>query len=222
LWHGRHIFTTAESVIKITTYLATKSAGFFKDMVMIVIFYFFANLYGKDILNFFKKSMPITKGEANKLSSEVSNVMGVVFYSILLTAMFEGFLFAVLGVSFGYDALFLGVMYGFASLIPIVGGALMWIPLAILEYSQGHIISAVVIVLYSIVIISIIADTFIKPIIIKFIGTKLTKSQANMNELLVFFSILAGLSSFGFWGMILGPAITTFFISIIKLYQLKR
>jgi len=36
--------------------------------------------------------------------------------------------------------------------------------------------------------------------------------------MLIFFSILAGMSSYGFWGMILGPAITSFLIAISKVY----
>jgi predicted PurR-regulated permease PerM len=147
--------------------------------------------------------------------------MGVVFYSILVTAMFEGVLFALIAMFFDYDALFLGIMYGFASLVPIIGGALMWVPVAIIEYTNGNVANAIIIALYSIIVISIIADTFIKPIIIKFINQKLTKHPTYINELLIFFSIIAGLSTFGFWGMILGPAITTFFISIVKLYQVK-
>ena len=40
-----------------------------------------------------------------------------------------------------------------------------------------------------------------------------------INELLIFFSIVAGLSTFGFWGMIIGPAMVTFFISIMNLLK---
>ena len=36
---------------------------------------------------------------------------------------------------------------------------------------------------------------------------------------LIFFSIVAGLSTFGFWGMIIGPAMVTFFISIMHLLK---
>ena len=34
--------------------------------------------------------------------------------------------------------------------------------------------------------------------------------------------MIAGISTFGFWGLILGPAIVTFFISTIKLYTLLK
>ena len=51
--------------------------------------------------------------------------------------------------------------------------------------------------------------------------TKDIKSNTKVNELLIFFSIIAGLSTFGFWGMILGPAITTLFISSLKLLHIR-
>jgi predicted PurR-regulated permease PerM len=54
--------------------------------------------------------------------------------------------------------------------------------------------------------------------IIKYIKEDILHSSIKINELLIFFSILAGMSSYGFWGMILGPAITAFLIAITRLY----
>jgi len=83
----------------------------------------------------------------------------------------------------------------------------------------GNTGNALLITLYSIVIISIVADTFVKPMIIKYIDINFIKSSTKINELLIFFSILAGLTAFGFWGMVLGPAITAFFMALLKLYE---
>ena len=96
----------------------------------------------------------------------------------------------------------------------------MWLPFMIYEFSIGDTTNAIFIAVYSIVVISIIADTFIKPLIIKGINKKvLNDSKTQMNELVIFFSIIAGLTTFGFWGMILGPAITAFFLTILKLFE---
>jgi len=94
----------------------------------------------------------------------------------------------------------------------------MWVPMSLYLYAQGDSESAIQIALYSIIVISIIADTFIKPLIIKYIKLEL-KNSIELNPLLIFFSIVAGLSSFGFWGVVLGPAITSLFISILKFYN---
>jgi predicted PurR-regulated permease PerM len=50
----------------------------------------------------------------------------------------------------------------------------------------------------------------------------MVKTPTAVNELLIFFAIFAGLTTFGFWGMILGPAITTLFLSLLKLYKLLK
>jgi len=215
----------AQLSTKALSYLASigrNSAGFLKDMLLIVVFFFFALLNGKDLVDYFKSVMPIDAKEVNIVFSEVTNVMSVVFYSILLSAIFQGALFSIIGICFGYDGLLLGIFYGFASLIPVVGGALMWIPLCAIEVAHGNTATAIIIATYSIVVISIIADTFIKPLIIKYINDKMVKTPTNVNELLIFFAIFAGLTTFGFWGMILGPAITTLFISLLKLYKLLK
>ncbi len=195
------------------------SAGFLKNALLIIIFYFFANYNGRAIINFFKKVIRLPQQDTTLLGFELSSVMSVVFYSIIATAMFEGALFGIAVGLMGYDGLLFGIMYGFASLIPVIGGALMWLPFMFYEFSLGNSGSAVFIALYSIIIISIIADTFIKPMIIKYINLRVIKIEAKMNELLIFFAIIAGLSSFGFWGMILGPAITAFFLALIKLLE---
>jgi predicted PurR-regulated permease PerM len=148
--------------------------------------------------------------------------MSVVFYSIILNAMFQGVLFGVAISFMGYNGLLFGIMYGFASLIPVIGGVIMWLPFTLYEFSLGNNSNALFIALYSIVMISIIADTFIKPLIIKEINTRVLKEDdAKMNELVIFFAIIAGLTTFGFWGMILGPAITALFLTILKLFEAR-
>lgn len=202
-------------------FIGKNSANFLKDMFLIIVFFFFSNLYGKELVHYAKNLTPLENKEIDLVFGEVANVMSVLFYSILVTAIFEGALFSIIGILFGYDGLLLGILYGFASLIPVIGGALMWIPICTYELARGNVLEAVIIASYSIIVISIIADTFIKPLIIKYINT-FSKVPTKINELLIFFAIIAGLSTFGFWGMILGPAITALFISILKLYELLK
>ncbi len=217
-----NIATLATEALNIIAKVGAKSAGFITDVGFIIVFYFFVVYYGKAMAGFFLEITPLEREHTLRLFNGTTNVMSVVFYSILVTAIFEGALFAIVAYIFDYDALLFGILYGFASLIPIVGAALMWVPISLYELSQGNVASAIFIALYTIIIISIVADTFVKPIIIKYINLALLKSKVVVNELIVFFAILAGLSTFGFWGMIIGPAITTFFISLLRLYRDMR
>jgi predicted PurR-regulated permease PerM len=217
------ISSYTQKIAQIASYIAAKSANFLKDILLILIFYFFANLYGKELIAYIEKIIPLPQKEINTLFESLANVMGVVFSSILATAIFEGILFGIIAQIYGYNGIMFAIFYGFASLIPVVGGILMWLPLSLHQYFLGNTSASLIIAFYSIIIISIVADTFIKPLIIKFIDEKLIKKEVFINELLIFFSIVAGLSTYGFWGMIIAPALLTLLISILNIYpQLKK
>lgn len=199
------------------------SLRFFSNMVFILAFYFFANLYGKQILLFFKRVLPLKSEDSQMIFDEMGQTMSVVLYSTLFNAILQGFLFSLVAWYLGYDPFFMGIAYSFASLVPVIGGAIMWMPVAVYEFSLGNTANALVVAIYTIVVISVIADTFIKPVIIDFISKYLIKTTTKINSLLVFFAILAGISTYGFWGIILGPAVTALFISLLKIYDtLKR
>ncbi len=198
--------------------LTTKSAVFIKDAFLIVVFFFFVILYGEKIALFFKKIIPLPENQIKLLFFNISEVMSVVLSSTIITALLEGVLFGFIVSFYGLDFFFFSIMYAFSSLIPIIGGIMMWGPVSLYLYSIGDTKGAIVVAVYSIIVISIIADTFIKPLIIAIIK-KTFDSEIEINSLLIFFSIVAGLSSFGLWGIIIGPAVTTLFISILKFYE---
>ncbi|RLA72199.1 MAG: AI-2E family transporter [Epsilonproteobacteria bacterium] len=216
------ISSIAAKALVIATTVGSYSAKFVKSAMLIIIFYFFAQYHGKTIFRFIKKVIQLPSQDTTLLGFELSSVMNVVFYSIITTAVLEGALFGIAVSFMGYNGLFFGIMYGFVSLLPVVGGVLMWLPFIIYEVTLGHTGNAIFIALYSIIVISIVADTFVKPLIIKEIHMRLIKSQTKINELLIFFAIIAGLTTFGFWGMILGPAITAFFMALLKLIEQRK
>lgn len=211
-----------KNTLSLTGQIGSFSAGYLKNAFVVIIFYFFAQYNGSFVVELLKRVVQMSVDETTMLIKELSAVMSVVFYSIIVNAMFQGVLFGVAISFMGYNGLLFGIMYGFASLIPVVGGVLMWLPFMLYEFSIGNDTNAIFIAVYSIVLISVIADTFIKPLIIKEINRHLLKDDdTKMNELVIFFAIIAGLTTFGFWGMILGPAITSFFLTILKLFEAR-
>ncbi len=198
--------------------MGTKGLAFLKDTFLVVVFYTFIIYNHEDIMQLIASMLPTTRQKARYLLDEISSTIEIVFYSILVTAIFEGLLFGIFVSFYGFNGLLLGFIYGFASLIPVVGGTIVWLPVSLLAWSKIDANAAITIALYSIIVISIIADTFIKPITIKIIKEKLLDSNIKVNELIIFFSIIAGMGSYGFWGMIIGPAVTTFLIATTKAY----
>jgi predicted PurR-regulated permease PerM len=204
-----------------TSYLTVAGGAgleFMKNMFFVVVFYFFINYYGNRFFDTILALLPVSPTKGTKMLQEISSTMEVVFYSIIVTAIFEGFLFGIIMSYFGFNGLLFGVIYGFASLIPIVGGIIVWIPVSLYTWTQIDSHTAIMIATYSVVMISVIADTIIKPMIIQVIQEDLLKSTIQINSVVIFFSIIAGMSTYGFWGMILGPAVTSFLIAITKVY----
>ena len=212
------ILETIKTSIATLTKAGAKGVDFIKNVFFVIVFYYILNRYADKLFTLIKQLLPMRDEEGNQILTEISSTMEIVFYSIVVTAIFEGMLFGIMASFFGFNGLLFGMIYGFASLIPIIGGAVVWIPVSLFAWSTLNANSAIFIASYSVIIISIIADTFIKPMIIKYIKDDVLHSSVKINELLIFFSILAGMSSYGFWGMILGPAITSFLIAISRVY----
>ncbi|OHE18102.1 MAG: AI-2E family transporter [Sulfurimonas sp. RIFOXYD2_FULL_37_8] len=216
------IASFSESALSYTGTVGAFSVGFLKNSFLIIVFYFFVLYNGDHIFTFLRRVVQMSVEESSILIKELSSVMGVVFYSIIANAMLQGILFGLAISYIGYNGILFGVMYGFASLVPIIGGAVMWLPFMLFEFSLGNESNGIFIALYSVGVISIVADTFIKPLIIKEINKRLLKEDdARVDELVIFFAIIAGLATFGFWGMILGPAITALFLTLLKLFEAR-
>ena len=204
-----------------TSYLTVAGGaglGFMKNMFFVVVFYFFINYYGNRFFDMILTLLPVSPAKGVKMMEEISNTMEIVFYSVIVTAIFEGLLFGIIMSYFGFNGLLFGVIYGFASLIPIIGGVVVWAPVSLYVWTKIDSQTALIIAGYSVIMISIIADTIIKPMIINVIKEDLLKSTIEINSIVIFFSIIAGMSTYGFWGMILGPAVTSFLIAITKVY----
>ncbi|MBZ7938857.1 AI-2E family transporter [Campylobacter sp. W0014] len=212
----------SKQVLNYASSFTKSGAKFLIDMALICVFYFFANLYGTELVIYLKSIVPVDRKELDDVLSEVGNVMAVVLYSMVIIAIFQGTLFGIITLFYGYDGILMGSIFAISSLIPAVGGALVYIPVSLYEFASNGLNSALVILIYSVVVISFIADTLIKPLIIKWINKKLVKTPTKINELLIFLAMMAGISSFGFWGIILGPAILTFFISTIRMYMILK
>jgi predicted PurR-regulated permease PerM len=96
------------------------------------------------------------------------------------------------------------------SVVPLVGGALVWIPAAIILAVQGDWIKAIVLVAFCAPIIGSI-DNLLRP--------WLVGQDARMSDLMVLFSTLGGLAVFGAMGFIIGPIIAALFLTVWEIFE---
>ena len=135
-----------------------------------------------------------------------ATLRGTVFLA-LLNGTLAGLGFWVSGLP---NALFWGTVMTFASVVPIVGTSLVWLPAGIFLLASGDIWQAITVMSWS-GISAVVCDNIIRP--------KLLGSASNLHPLLVFFAIMGGLGVFGMAGLLLGPMTVAFLVSLLQVYQ---
>jgi predicted PurR-regulated permease PerM len=56
-------------------------------------------------------------------------------------------------------------------------------------------------------------------VILNFVNRKLSDGKSRINEFMIFFAIVGGLATFGFWGFIIGPAIVAFMLTTLRMLR---
>ncbi len=185
----------------------------------ILTFYFLFNLYGDKILHFLATLMPTSMKSERYLYRECTGTVAVVFYGTLFNMVAQGTAFGTLMIFIGdYDALYLGVLAGFCSVIPIIGAALVYIPIIALQLLAGHYLNAFVIFIFAWTVMGFFIDNILRLFFISYLK-KLFGFEYTMNEILILLSILAGIATFGFWGLILGPSVLALTLASANLYR---
>lgn len=213
--------TIITHIMGFSTTIGKAGFKFVSDLVFILIFLYLFYYYGVMLKDYVIDIIPFDRQNSDEILREVSNVLRVVFFSSIISMILQGLSFGIVAKIFGFSGILFGVLYGLASIVPVVGGAIVWLPLSLYVYWLGDLKGAIFIALYSVIFIGTIIDNIIKPFIISLVSKILLKTPVKINEMIIFISILAGLASFGFWGIIIGPTISAFFIALLRTYRSK-
>ena len=188
----------------------TINLGFLIVLTLITVYYFLID--GEKILNTIKSLFLMVEGEKELIFERISLVLKGVLYGSILTGFIQGLLafiiYFILGIPQYLIWAFLTMI---ASFIPIFGTSLIWGPLVIYLLIKSHYIKAIILLIYSITLISQI-DNIIKPFLIG--------GKTKIHNLLIFFGVMGGLIKFGVLGVFLGPVIVGIFLCAIEIYKI--
>jgi predicted PurR-regulated permease PerM len=98
------------------------------------------------------------------------------------------------------------------ALIPFIGGTAIWLPCCLWLFLEGRVTAAVLLTLYSAVIVSM-ADNVIKPWVLR--------GQSNLHPLLALLSVLGGAKALGPIGIVVGPMAVAFLQALLKMLQME-
>lgn len=154
--------------------------------------------------------IPLKEANVDRIGVEVKNMVVSNAVGIPLLGVVQG-VFAALGYwIFGVqDILFWGVVTGFMSMVPVVGTAIVWIPLGIFLIVNQGTWAGIGLLIYGAIVIVNLDNVF------RFIWQK---KVADVHPLVTVFGVLIGISLFGFVGIIFGPLLISMFILLLKIY----
>ena len=192
-------------------YMINQASGFvITFVVMIFILYFILVDYRK-LERYVYELLPFNEGNSNEISREVFNMVQSNAIGIPLLAIIQGVIAYIGYLIFGVpSALFFAFMTCFATIIPLVGTGVIWVPLAVYFAIIGDWFNAIGLVIYCALILTNV-DNVIRLLI--------QKKLANTHPLITVFGVILGLSVFGFWGIIFGPLLLALFFLLINIFK---
>ena len=156
------------------------------------------------------RCLPFSDNNKRLVISKVSTIVRSNAIGIPLLAIIQGGVAAI-----GYSLcgvnrpIEFGALTGFASMIPIIGSMLVWVPLAILQYFEHGLMPSLYLAAYGGLIISQ-CDNVLRMI--------MQKRMANTHPLITIFGVIAGLPLFGFMGLIFGPLLVAMFLLFLEMF----
>jgi predicted PurR-regulated permease PerM len=181
---------------------------FHLSVTMLAMFYLYRD--GPSFMARVREILPFDSTHSERMIREANDLIFASVVSSVVAAAAHGILG---GVAFGLAGItapvFWGVMMGFFSLVPVVGSALIWAPAAISLIADGHIGAGILVAVFCSVVVGLV-DNVLRPWVIS--------GRAEMGGLVVFISVLGGISVFGLLGVVVGPIVVATGASLLDLY----
>ena len=185
----------------------------FNSITTIAIMYFilyFMLADGRKMEAAFHEWIPLKDENVLLLRRETNSLVYSNAIGIPLIALLQGLLgliaYLVLGVS---EPLFWFVVTCIASMIPVVGATLAYVPVGILFFANGMDLKGVIMLAYGFGVVSTVDSIF---------RFWLQKRIGDVHPLITGFGVIIGINLFGFIGLIFGPILISIFILLIKIY----
>lgn len=178
------------------------------------MFYFFRD--GPVLLSRVKYFSPLAEHYEDELIRRFLSVSRATIKGTLCVALIKGLLGGLTLWAFGIESATLwGVVMIFLSVLPVVGPWLVMYPAGVVLLLAGDVWGGIAVLVIATFVISSL-DNVLEPLLIG--------RDAGMHDLLVFFSMLGGIATFGVMGFLVGPIIAALFRTLLDFYgtEFKR
>ncbi|MDZ4724093.1 MAG: AI-2E family transporter [candidate division Zixibacteria bacterium] len=200
-------------VVGKSTWIATnvtKSLLYF-FIIMFSLFYFLRD--GNRWVDKLKRITPLTNSQIDATYTQLREIIEATMYSGVAIALLQGLLGGIIFWIFGLQSpIFWGAVMAFLSLIPFIGGFLVYIPGGLILIFDGSPGKGILVIALGIILVSQ-ADNFLRPYLLA--------GRTALHPLLLFFTLMGGVLMFGLLGVVIGPVIAAVFFTLVRIIELK-
>ena len=200
----------------LATNIPTVLGATLNTITSIAIMYFimyFMLVNGRKMERVIGDVVPMNEENTNKVGREVNNIVLSNAIGIPLIAFLQGVVGLIGYFIIGVDQpVFWFVVTCVTAMLPIVGAAMAYIPLAVIFFAQGENWRGVLMLVYGFGIIGVVDNVF---------RITLSKKIGDIHPLVTVLGVFAGISLFGFIGLIFGPLLISLFLLLLKIYSLE-
>ncbi|PAP77849.1 AI-2E family transporter [Rubrivirga marina] len=207
----------ASSALAVSQEVASRLLGFGQQAVtftlllavtLYVLFFFVRD--GEALRETLIRALPLGDPREKRLFTKFAAVTRATVKGTFVIAAVQG---TIGGVSFwvlglGSPVLW-GVMMGVFSLLPAVGGALVWVPAALYLLATGAWVKALILGGIGAGIMGTV-DNALRPVLVG--------RDAGMPDYMILLSTLGGLATFGFSGLVMGPIVAGLFLTVWEIF----
>ncbi|MEZ9524781.1 AI-2E family transporter [Enterovibrio norvegicus] len=204
------VSSMSTEMIGISSRVLGDVTGVFVNFLLMLFVLFFLLRDHDKIIQTLRHVSPLSRSQEDTLLDEVEKVAKSAVMGSFLTALAQGFVGGFAMWVAGFPGLFWGTMMAFASFIPVVGTALIWMPAAAYLLLIGEWQWAAFLASWGVLVVGSV-DNLLRPL--------LMQGNSGMNTLLIFFSLIGGLQVYGLMGLVYGPVIFSLTLVLFRMYE---
>jgi predicted PurR-regulated permease PerM len=175
---------------------------------------FFLIRDGDAVARVVRRAIPLTAEHKQELLGKFATVIRATVKGNLVVAAIQGTLGGIAFWFLGINAALLwGVLMAFLSLLPAIGAAIVWLPVAVYFVITGAVWKGVALTAYGVLVIGLV-DNLLRPILVG--------KDTRMPDYVVLITTLGGMAVFGINGFVIGPTIAAMFIAVWHIHMVAR
>ena len=187
---------------------------FLVDLCIVLYLLFFLLRDGDDLARRIRTAIPLYPDQQRELFNKFTTVIRATVKGNVVVAIVQGALGGLIFWFLGVHAPVLwAVVMAFLSLLPAVGSALVWLPVAIYFLVTGATWQGIVLIAYGVLVIGLV-DNILRPILVG--------KDTKMPDYVVLISTLGGMAIFGLNGFVIGPVIAAMFMAVWDIFAASR